>query len=119
MIVSSCSSKAVHTTDIVADDVSIYYGVSSYAMFGTDEETLEELQDAYNNLSLEPTDTEMDIRSMINIVFLKEGEPIASYGVDKNGVYCLDGKIENYKSKGGSLNYDRILEIYDKSKNEN
>jgi hypothetical protein len=61
----------------------------------------------------------MDIRSMINIVFLKEGEPIASYGVDKNGVYCLDAKIENYKLKGDSLNYDRILEIYDESKNEN
>jgi hypothetical protein len=47
-------------------------------MFGTDEEILEELQDAYNNLSLEPTDAEMDIRSMINIVFLKEEEPSAS-----------------------------------------
>ncbi|WP_158220157.1 NOGCT domain-containing protein [Tissierella sp. P1] len=56
---------------------------------------------------------------MINIVFLKEGEPIASYGVDKNGVYCLDAKIENYKLKSDSLNYDRILEIYDESKNEN
>ena len=36
------------------DDVAIYFGVSSYAMFGADEETLRYLADTYRNLEVEP-----------------------------------------------------------------
>ena len=98
------------------DDVSIYYGFSSYAMFGADDDTLKGLSNQFNNLSFEPTDKKMDTSTMLNINFHQNKKTIASVNVDENGVFWLDGETKCYKVSSGSFDYEYVKNIYLKSK---
>lgn len=114
--VTGCKIKDITTSDISADNVSIYYGTSSYAMFEVSEAVISELQDAYNNLTFQSTNAKIDMSTMYNIVFYKNGQQIASLSVDQNGVFMLNGDTARYKKKSGNLNYSRITEIYNNAK---
>ena len=67
------------------DDVAIYFGVSSYAMFGADEETLRYLADTYRNLEVEPVSGEMDLTSMLTVNLFHQSQQVGSFSVDQNG----------------------------------
>lgn len=101
-----------------ADDVVIYYGFSSYAMFGTDKDTLESLKNEFSELVFESTDGKMDVATMLTISFIHNGKSIAKFSVDKNGVFWLDGKTNCYKISSGSFDYEFVRNIYYQSKNK-
>ena len=99
-----------------ADSFSIYYGVSSYALFGSDKDTLKALSDSFDDLSFEATNKQMDIFSMLSIRFFTDEKQISEVNVDKNGVFWLNGNTECLKIASGSFNYNDIKDIYEKSK---
>lgn len=120
---AGCTIEKENPKDITADMISIYYGASSYAFFtseeGMDSAIVEELVDSYKRLSLEPSDKKIDIATMYHIVFMNQGEIVASISVDENGVFWLNGKTDTYRQNGGDFHYSRIAEIYNNSKVKN
>jgi uncharacterized protein YcfL len=88
-------------------DVAVYYGVSSYALFISDESIVNELADFYDTLKVIETDEKLDLFTAYHVSFKDK-----KFWVDKNGVIWLDGETKCYKKVSGSLDYDRITEIY-------
>jgi len=114
----ACAKSGVSLDVKDADDVSIYYGVQSYAMFGTDERTLKTLASRVSSLKFQPTDAEMDLPSAFTLTFFKDGALLAQLEVDKNGVYRLKGEKTCYHAVSGDLPYEEIQQIYEDSKTE-
>lgn len=111
---SSKQEPSINTKD--ADSFSIYYGASSYALFGSDKNTLKSLSDCFQNPSFEATDKKMDIFSMLSIRFFANEKQISEVNIDKNGVFWLNGSTECLKIASGSFNYNGVKDIYEKSK---
>ena len=99
-----------------ADNVVIFYGLSSYAMAGCGENTLKTLLNCFNNLKFVTTDKQMDIPTKLSIYFAKEENQIAEVSVDKNGVFWLNGSTNCLKIASGTFNYNDVKDIYEKSK---
>ena len=93
------------------DNVAIYFGVSSYAMFGADEETLRYLADTYRNLEVEPVSGEMDLTSMLTINLFHQNQQVGSFSVDQNGNIWKDGGTQCYRAPNG-CDYGKIKQIY-------
>ena len=102
-----------------ADEISIFYGVSSYAPSYTDEKTLKALSNCLHDLRFETTDKQMDRLTMFSLYFTKDGKKIASIKTDENGVFWLNGKTDSLKIASGKFNYNDIKDIYEKSRNSN
>ncbi|MHB1151627.1 MAG: hypothetical protein ACYCWE_00160 [Eubacteriales bacterium] len=88
-------------------DVAVYYGVSSYALFSSEESIVSELADFYNTLEVIETDEKLDLFTAYLVSFKDK-----KFWVDINGVIWLNGETKCYKKVFGSLDYDRITEIY-------
>lgn len=99
-----------------ADNISIYYGLSSYAMFSSDENTIKTLSNHFNNLTFEPKKKEMDFPTMFIICFYKNEKQIAKITVDKNNIFRLNDNSKTLKLSSGTFNYDYIHDIYEESK---
>lgn len=104
------------TKNLVADEVSVFFSVMSYALFETDDEIVAELVRIYNKLDLEPIEAEIDIASMLSINYQMGGNSVARLSVDKNGIFWLNGEIQTYRSIDEAFPYDRIKEIYENGK---
>ena len=107
MVLSSCG-KTEKSNPV---DVAVYYGVSSYALFSSDESIVSELADFYDTLEVTETDEKLDLFTAYLVTFKDK-----KFRVDKNGVIWLNGETKCYKKVSGSLDYDRIAEIYKGSK---
>ena len=114
LLLAGCSKPASNTR-ISADNISIFYGVSSYAMFGADQEVIEDLLNQFSSLSFEKTTEEIDFMSAFQVNFSYEGERVKSFRVDKNGVFWLDGKTQCYKVSSGSFDYAHLKSVYEGS----
>ena len=90
--------------------MAVYYGVSSYALFSSDKSIVSELEDFYDTLETVETDERLDLFTAYLVSFKDK-----KFRVDKNGVIRLDGETKCYKKVSGSLDYDRITEIYNGS----
>lgn len=117
LLLTGCA-KPEKNNSIKADDISIYYGFSSYAMFGADQEIIDDLLNRFNSLSFEKTTDKMDIKSAFHVNFSNDGTPVRSFWVDKNGIFWLDGKTQCYKISSGSFDYQHLKAIYEGSKNK-
>lgn len=95
------------TEKSITVDVAVYYGVSSYALFSSDESIVSELADFYDTIEVIETDEKMDLFTAYLVSFKDK-----KFWIDKNGVIWLDGETKCYKKVSGSLDYDRITEIY-------
>lgn len=93
------------------DDVAIYFGVSSYAMFGADEETLRYLADTYRSLEVEPVSGEMDLTSMLTVNLFYQKQQVGSFSVDQNGNIWKDGGTQCCRAPSG-CDYGKIKQIY-------
>jgi hypothetical protein len=102
---------------IEADDIAIFYGVSSYAMFSTDQSIIDDLLNQFNALSFEKTTDKMDLFTAFHVNFSYNGKGVKSFRVDKNGVFWLDGETQCYKISSGSFDYQHLKAIYEDSKN--
>ncbi len=109
-------SKPEGNTPIKADDIAIFYGVSSYAMFGAEQSVIDGLLEQFSSLSFEKTAEEMDLMSAFHVNFSYNGKGVKSFWVDKNGVFWLDGDTQCYKASSGSFDYQHLKEIYNNSK---
>lgn len=111
-----CTTKETHRTDISADMISIFYGASSYAFFtsddGSDQVIISELVDYYNEIKIEPINAKMDVETMYHIGFSKQGKSVGSMSIDKKGVIWIGEGSKTYQQTDGTVNYDRIAEIY-------
>jgi len=98
-----------------ADQVNIFYGVSSWAMFGADEAIVAQLVEMYNNLELQKTEDELDFLTAFAITFYKDDETVGGLVVDENGLCRLAGADTVYKILFDSLDYGAVRAIYENS----
>jgi uncharacterized protein YebE (UPF0316 family) len=101
---------------IKADNITIGYGVSSYLMFGADQEVIDDLLHRFSSLSFEKTTEELDFMSAFHVNFSYNGKGIKSFWVDKNGVFWLDGKTQGYMVSSGTFDYQHLKTIYEDSR---
>lgn len=112
LLLAGCA-KSEDKDMIKADDITIFYGVSSYAMFGADQGVIDELLNQFNSLSFEKTNEELDLLSAYFVIFSYDGSDVKKIWVDKNGVFWLDGKTQCYKVSSGSFDYQYLKAIYE------
>lgn len=111
LLLAGCAKPAADS--IKADQVSVFYGVSSYALFSEDQKVIRELIDSYNGLSFEKTEAELDFISAFSVILSYEGKNVIKFTVDKYGVFWLDGDTQCYKVASGSFDYARLKSIYE------
>ena len=116
LLLSGCA-KPEDNDIIEADDISIFYGVSSYAMFSTDKSIIDDLLNRFSSLSFEKTTDKMELLNAFHVNFSCNGKGVKSFRVDKNGVFWLDGETQCYKISSGSFDYQHLKSIYENSKN--
>jgi hypothetical protein len=85
-------------------------------MVGAEQTVIDDLFERLNSLTFEETSEEIDLMSTIMVNFSTKGKSIKRFGVDKNGIFWLDGETQCYKIKPGSFDYEYLKEIYDNSK---
>lgn len=116
LLLAGCA-KPESNIRIKADNITIFYGFSSYAMFGADQAVIDDLLNQFNSLSFEKTTEKLDIGSAFHVNFSCNGNSVRSFRVDKNGVFWLDGKTQCYKVSSSSFDYMHLKAIYEDSKN--
>lgn len=116
LLLTGCA-KPESINRIKADNITIGYGFSSYAMFGADQAIIDDLLNQFNSLSFEKNTEEIDLQSTFHVNFSCNGKGVKSFWVDKNGVFWLDGKTQCYKVSSGSFDYHHLKAIYEDSKN--
>jgi hypothetical protein len=112
LLLYGCKDSQIKLYFENVDDVSITFGLSSYAMFGAEEDTIQDLLTSFSNLILEPTDDEMDTTTMLSIHFSHNEKSVVSVNVDEHGVFWLDGDTKSYKVSSGSFDYEFIKNVY-------
>lgn len=115
-LLTGCT-KSESDNIIKADNITIFYGVSSYAMFGADQSVIDDLLNRFNSLSFEKTTDEMDLVSAFHVNFSYNGNSVKRFWVDKNGIFWLDSETQCYKISSGSFDYQHLKAIYEDSKN--
>jgi hypothetical protein len=100
---------------LTVDDITIFYGVSSYAMFGAEQTVIDDLFERLNSLTFEKTSDEIDLMSTFMVNFSAEGKDVKRFSVDKNGIFWLDGGTQCYKISSGSFDYEYLKKIYENS----
>lgn len=114
LLITGCSRQNI-SPDIEADKITIFYGVSSYAIFSSDQEVINELLGRFNSLEFEKTSDEIDLFSAFHVNFSYRDEKNKSFWVDKNGIFWLNGETQSYKVSKGSFDYDYLKKIYEGS----
>ncbi len=118
-LMAACSHQENNNNKMQADDILVFYGVSSYAMFGAKQEVINDLLNQFSTLSFKKTEDKMDVASAFNLIFSYKGKEVKRFWVDKNGVFWLDGNTECYKISSGSFDYLNLKTIYEDSKQTN
>ncbi len=113
---AGCSRRGVSFSVPDADDVTIFYSYSSYAMFGTDPETLALLKNMCSDLTLTPVDRKLDLGTAFTLYFSRDGEQTATISVDEAGIFQLNGSAETMRLAGGAFDYTLLKNIYEQSK---
>ncbi|MCB8814789.1 hypothetical protein [Desulfosporosinus shakirovi] len=116
LLLTGCTTSDSNRT-LTADNITIFYGCSSYAMFGADQRIVDNLLNQFNSLSFERTAQTIGLLTAFHVSFSYKGKGVNSFWVDKNGVFWLDGKTECFKVSSGDLNYQYIKAVYEDSKN--
>lgn len=107
-----CSKQDSYFNIEDADHITIFYGISSYAMSSTDEDIIKTISDNLNSLSFKKTDKQIDASSMFTISLSKKEESIPLVHVDAKGVFWIDGTAECYEVDSGTFDYSYIKSIY-------
>jgi hypothetical protein len=95
-----------------ADDITIFYGVSSYAMFGAEQSVIDDLVKKFDKLTFTKTDDKIHFVATLMISFIADGKIIKKIDVDKNGTFMLNGEKPYYKESKGSFDYEYVKNIY-------
>lgn len=115
LLLAACS-KPQAEAGTKADNITISYGFSSYAMFGADQAVINNLLNQFVTLSFEKTTEEMDLKSAFYVTFSYKGKSVNTFWVDKHGVFWLDGKTQSYRASSGTFDYEYLKIVYEDSK---
>jgi len=115
LLIASAYSKQAN---FVAEtkDMYAFYGLSSYVMFGAEQNVIDKLLNQYNSLKFIKTENEFNLSKAFNVSIFTKKRTLAIFWVDENGVFSISG--EHYVISSGSLDYDYLKKIYEVSKNE-
>lgn len=102
---------------VKADNITIFYGFSSFTMFGADQVVIDDLLNQFNSLNFKKTTDEMDLGSAFIVNISSDWSGAKQFWVDRNGVFWLDGETQCYKISSGSFDYQHLKAIYEDSKN--
>ncbi len=111
LLLAGCTRQESNTA-IKADNISIFYGVSSYALFSADQTIIDDLLGRFSALSFRKTAAKMDLQSAFSVNFYYVGEAVKSFWVDENCVFWLDGDTQCYKVASGSFDYLHLKGLY-------
>lgn len=100
------------------DQMTIFYGVSSYAMFGSDRAVIDDLYDKFSSLEFEKTNEKIDLMSMFSVNLVAKGKGSIKFSVDKNGVFWVTGDAQSYRIKSGTFDYAYLKKVYEGSRNK-
>jgi hypothetical protein len=114
LLLTGCT-KPENIKRIKADNITIFYGFSSYAMFGADQLVIDDLLNQFNSLHFEKSTEEMDRTSAFTVNFSYNGNAVNQFWVDKNGVFWLNGETQSYKVSSSSFDYHQLKVIYEGS----
>lgn len=112
LLLTGCA-KPESNKRIKSDNITIYYGFSSYAMFGATQAVIDDLLNQFNSLSFEKSTDEMDRSSAFTVYFFYNGNDVKHFWVDKNGIFRLDGEAQCYKVSSGLLYFQHLKAIYE------
>jgi hypothetical protein len=99
-------------------EITIFYGVSSYAMFGAEQTVIDDLLGQFNSLTFEKTNEDLDLFSSFHVSISNSESDIKRFWVDKNGIFWLNGETQSYKISSGSFDYEHLKAIYEDSKKQ-
>lgn len=116
---SGCSLNSLTPAKITTDAV-VVERVSVTEVAAIEEEAIvRELTSMYNSLKLKKINKDIDVSSIINIVYYEDKKEKAVLSVDKNGLLYLYRDTDNiYKILNKDFNYSRIEQIYEEYKNK-
>lgn len=101
---------------VKGDNITIFYGFSSYAMFSADQVVIDDLLNQFNSLNFKKTTDEMDLGSAFIVNISSNWSGAKKFWIDRNGVFWLDGETQCYKISTGSFDYQHLKAIYEDSK---
>lgn len=117
LLLGSCEGRVdIEVEPIEADQVMIFYGLSSWAMFGAPEEAVQRLTGMYNNLELRQTEEQLDYQTAFGISFSRDGQTVAGWSVDEQGRCRLKSDDAVYQIASADFDYQAIKDIYENSK---
>ncbi|NLF80806.1 MAG: hypothetical protein GX572_06410 [Clostridia bacterium] len=117
LLLGSCEGRVDPEVEpIKADQVLVFYGYSSWAMFGAPEEAVQKLIGMYNNLELRQTGEQLDYATAFDISFSGAGRTVASWSVDEQGRCRIKDDGAVYQIVSADFDYEAIKEIYEHSK---
>ncbi len=99
-----------------ADDLTIGYVVSSYAMVGADQVSIDQLVEELNALAFDETDSQLDAEHALIVTLSDKGEQVASFMVDEQGIFLINGSGKRYEVSSGDFSYARLKRQYDQSR---
>lgn len=115
LLLAGCS-KQNNINGKSVDNISVFYGLSSYAMFGAEQTIIDDLYERFSSLAFEKTSQEIDVMTAFTVCFYEDDHRIKSFHVDSNGIFWLDGGTQCYKIKSGEFDYGYLKEIYTASR---
>ncbi len=116
---SGCSLNSLTPAKITTDAV-VVERVSVTKVAAIEEEAIvRELTSMYNSLKLRKVNKNIDISSVINVVYYEDKKEKSVLSVDKNGLLYLYRDEENiYKILNKDFNYSRVEQIYEEYKSD-
>ncbi len=116
---SGCSLNSLTPAKITTDAVVVERVSLSKVAAIEEEAIVRELTSLYNSLKLKKINKNIDVSSVINVVFYEDKKEKSVLSVDKNGLLYLYRDEENiYKILNKDFNYSRVEQIYEEYKSD-
>ena len=116
---SGCSLNSLTPAKITTDAVVVERVSLSKVAAIEEEAIVRELTSLYNSLKLKKINKNIDVSSVINVVFYEDKKEKSVLSVDKNGLLYLYRDEENiFKILNKDFNYSRVEQIYEEYKSD-
>lgn len=112
IVLSGCDKTDPRVEAKGADEVAIFCGVRSYAMFSEKEKTVKAVAECFKGLTFQKSDQEIDILTMMTVCFSKEDKTLTQISVDSNGVFWLGEDAQSYVTESGTFDYEALNQLY-------
>lgn len=111
LLLAGCT-KPESNNSIKADNITVFYGFSSYAMSSANQAVIDGLLNQFNSLCFEKTSEKIDLGSTFYVTFSCNGNSVKSFWVDKNCIFKFSGETQSYRISSGSFDYEYLKAVY-------